>query len=132
VFEIAIQPVPVARAERLLEKRDFLHHRIEDAGAFLSTQTPLFRTRSVTEQPFERHPWIHFGWKRLRGRAPGDAVRVGATVAPIAIPEIADILDAQLNRFEDSIAAVFLRDQLIDGHTQVRTHGVSTRPGSGQ
>src|SRR6266849_8576277 len=96
VLEVRVEPAPIARAKGLLKKRNLLRDRIENAGVLLSSGTPLLRTCSIAEQAFESHPRIDFRRKRLRGRGPGYGVRVSAAITPVAIAEVADVLDAQL------------------------------------
>src|ERR1700723_736842 len=105
VLEIGVQPPAVARTQGFLKERDFLRHRIENTGALLSSQAPLFRTPSVAEQPLERHARIDLRGKGLGRRRPRDAVRVGTAITPIAVSEIAVLLHAELNGFEDRILA---------------------------
>src|SRR4029077_2237508 len=100
---------------------DFLRYRIQNTGALFPSQTPLLRAPSVAEQALESHPRIHFRGKRLRGRCPGYAVGVCTAVTPVAVTEIAVFLDPQLDGFQDGVTAIFLGDQLIDRHSQVRT-----------
>src|SRR5207247_1184798 len=98
----------------------------------LSSGSPFLRTCSVTEQPLESHTRIDFCRKRLCGRRPRDAVRVGAAITKVATAEIAGVFDTELKRRQYRVLAPLLRDQLIDRHAKVRTYGVSTRAGAGE
>src|ERR1019366_6111200 len=118
VLEVGIEPGLIARAQVLLEERNLLRDGIENTGVLLAPREALLRTRAVAEQALEGHARIHFGGKRLRGRGPGDRVRVGATVAPVAVAEITGVLDAELKGGQDRVLAVLVGDQLIDGDAQ--------------
>src|ERR1700674_1596443 len=96
VLQIGVEPAPVARTQVLLERSKLIRYRIQNAGILLSSRKPLLRTRSIAEQALEGHTRVDFRRKRLRGRDPGYGVGVCAAIAPIAIAEIADILNPEL------------------------------------
>src|SRR5712691_62971 len=45
--------------------------------------------------------------------------------------EDAGNFDTQLHGTQDRVLPILLRDQLIDGDSQIRAHGISPRPGAG-
>src|SRR5437867_12955574 len=97
VLKIRIEPGPIARTEVLLENRKLTTDRIENARVLLSPGKPLLFACSIAEQALESHTWIDFCGKRLRGRRPGNGVRIRTTVTPITIAEVAGILNPELN-----------------------------------
>src|SRR6516162_266028 len=132
VLQIGVEAAPVAGAEILLERRDLVGYRIEDAGVLFAPRQPLLRTRSIAEQALESDTRIDFGRERLVGRTPGYGVGICAAIAPIAISKIADVLHPELNGRQDRVPAVLVRDQLVDRDAQRRAHRVSSRPDAGQ
>lgn len=59
--------------------------------------------------------------QRIHWRSPTDAIGVRTAIAPIAIAEIVILLHAELNGFQDGVAAIFLSDELIHRHADVGT-----------
>ena len=87
---------------------------------------------AVAEQPLEHDARVHLRRQRLRRRRPGDRVRVGAAVAPVAVAEVAGVLDAELQRRQDRVLPVLAGDVLIDRDAEERADGVPPRPRPGQ
>ena len=110
-----------------LERAELARHRIEDAGVLLAALEPLLGAGAVAEQALEHDARIDLRRQRQRGRRPRNRVGVGAAVAPVAVAEVAGVLDAELDRREDRVLAVLLRDHLVDRHAQVRADGVAPR-----
>src|ERR1700677_2423296 len=106
VLQIGIHPRAVARAQILLEKRDFMRHRIENTGVLFASQNALFRTGTIAEQAFEGHPRVDLRRKRLCWRGPRYRVGVRTAVAPVAVTEIAGILNAELDRRQDCVLPI--------------------------
>src|SRR5438093_13506565 len=97
VLEVGVEPRPIARTEILLENRKLTRHRVENACVLFSSGKPLFGAGSIAEQSLEGDTRIDFGGKRLRRRRPGDRVRIRAAVAPVAVAEVAGVLNSELN-----------------------------------
>ena len=110
-----------------LERAQLARHRVEDAGVLLAALEPLLGARAVAEQALEHDARVHLRRQRQRGRGPRDRVGVGAAVAPVAVAEVPGVLDAELNRRQDRVLAVLLRDHLVDGHAEVRADRVAPR-----
>src|SRR5439155_3288255 len=107
-----------------------MRNRIQNAGVLPSSSRSLLRACSVAEQPLESHTRIDLRRKRLGGRRPGDAVRVGAAITKVATAEVAGIFNPELKGRQYRVLTPLLRDQLIDRRAKIWTHRVSPWPGA--
>src|SRR5207247_3979205 len=125
IFSIGVELGFIARPEVFLQKCQVMRDRIQNAGVLPSSGSSLLRTCSVAEQPLESHTRVDFCRKRLRGRRPRDAVRVGAAITKVAAAEIAGVFNPELKGRQYRVLTPLLRDQLIDRDAKIRTHCVS-------
>src|SRR6202041_4027735 len=93
----------------------------------LAASLSFFGTGSIAKQALERHARVDLGRQGLHRRSPGNGICVRATITPVAITVIAIFFDRKLNGFQDSIAAIFLRDQLIDSYAKIGAYGIPAR-----
>ena len=132
VVHVRIDARLVASAEMGLERAELIDDRVENARVALSIAPSFFRARAIAKQPLEHHARVDLRRQRLRGRRPRDRVGVRAAVAPVAVAEVAHVLDAELQRRENRVLPVLVGDVLIDSDSQERAHRVASRPRSGQ
>ena len=132
VVHVGVDARLVAGAEIGLERAELPDDRVENARVALPVAPSLFRARAIAEQPLEHHARVDLRRQRLRRRRPRDRVGVGAAVAPVAVAEVAGVLDAELQRREDRVLPVLVGDVLVDGDAQERAHRVASRPRAGQ
>ena len=101
----------VARSDFPFEAAGGLEHRIEDALFPPPESGPGLRVRrpAVAEQPLEHPARVVLHGQRLRGRAPGDGVRVRAR------RRLLHAVDGELQRRQLRVAPELLRHELIDG-----------------
>src|SRR5215475_10229014 len=101
VFKIIVQLDPIACRNFLLQGGDFMSNRIEDAAGPFPIGNPFVGVGAIAEQPLECHTRIDLSRQRSRRSRPGNGVRVGAAIAPIAVARVVTrILDAELNGWQ--------------------------------
>ena len=110
VVDVGVDARLVAGAEIGLERAELTDDRVEDAGVALPVAPPLLGAGAVAEQPLEHHARVDLRRQRLRRRRPRDRVGVGAAVAPVAVAEVAGVLDAELQRRQDRVLPVLAGD----------------------
>ena len=98
--EVLDQLGAIARAERALQRRRLLDHRVEDALVLLDASAPRLRIRAaaVAEQPLEHRARVVLRRQRRVRAAPGDRVGVGAGEPDVAGARRLAGLDGQLER----------------------------------
>src|SRR5262245_40371474 len=101
VFKIIIQLDAIVCRNFLLQGADFMSNRIENAAGPFPIGNPFVGVGAIAEQPLECHTRIDLGRQRSRRSRPGNGVRVGAAIAPIAVARVVTgILDAELNGWQ--------------------------------
>src|SRR6185436_1498236 len=116
VVHVCVDARLVAGTETGFERAELPDDSVEDAGVALTIAQPLFRARAIAEEPLERHTRIYLRRQWRRRRRPGDRVRIRAAVSPVAIAEVARVLDAELQRRQDRVLPVLVGDELIYRH----------------
>ena len=114
--EVLLNLAAVRRSESSNELPRVLAHQVKDALAVARAPGAGFRIQAEVgraEQTLEGHPWVDLRRHGRRGRAPGDAVGVGAAVARIAVAHRARVFTAQLNRWEAGLDSHLLRGDLV-------------------
>src|SRR5690606_26835383 len=97
VLEIALEPLPIVRAQVATELADSAGHPVENAAPGAPTQSAFLGRATCSEELFERHPRIPDHGERLGRRGPADGVRVHAGIAVRAPTGLVDVLDAELH-----------------------------------
>ena len=114
--EVLVHLAPVGRAEAGDELARALAHDVQDALALPGPPGPAFRGQGHVvdaEEPLEDRAGIRLGRHGRGGRAPRDAVGVGAAVARVAVADGARLFAAQLQRRQAGLRADGLGRDLV-------------------
>ena len=123
VVEELAQADAVRRRQILLEPRNLIHHRIQDASRLLPAAAALGARAAVAEQFFEDEARVVLHRQR-RGRGlPRDGVSVRAAERRLAREH--RFFDGQLERGKRRVLPDVLRRDLIDGGAEVRLRPLS-------
>src|SRR5437867_3708184 len=81
--------------------------------------------RAGAEKPLENQAWIWLRRERLRRRAPGEIIAIGAGITGVAISRLAHGIARQFKGGETSEMTDLLRNDLVDGNAgiDIRTGG---------
>ena len=112
--EILIDLRPIAGAELPLQAGHVGHDPVEDAGVLLQLRAPPLRGSAVAEQALEDHPRIGLGRQRRGRRRPRQIVLVRAGVAVVAVADLRDQVDAELQGRNGRVAPDGAGGDLVD------------------
>src|SRR5262245_40694429 len=70
ILGIRVEPGLITRTKVLLEKRQFMRYRIQDAGVLFSSSSSFLGACAIAEKALESHTRIDLCRKRLRRRGP--------------------------------------------------------------
>src|SRR6188474_2460924 len=79
-IQILIYTIAVARSKRLLQVREFIDNRIEQAGPLLKRGAAFGRRTLFPKEVFENNPRVSLRRKRRRRRGPRKIVLIDAGV----------------------------------------------------
>src|SRR5262245_26650049 len=82
---VLVDGLLIAGAEILLQARQLVEQRIQNAPALLHARSPHFRRGATAEQPLKNDLWIKLHRERTAGRRPRKRVRVSAAITLAAV-----------------------------------------------
>ena len=119
VGQVLIEPRPIGRRQRALQRRRFTEHRVEQADRLRRAAPCAARRRvAVAEQPLEDDLRVVLHRQRRVRALPGDRVAIGSSSGRRRSSGWP--FDHQLERRQRRVLADLLRDDLIDGDAQLR------------
>ena len=116
ILQVVVEAAPVGRAQAALQPLGLARHGVQHAAPVLQARGPLGGvTDCPAEHPIEDGPGTHFHRQRRRRRLPRNRVQIGAAEADFARPDFGrEVLRHELERREERVLAVHLRQRLID------------------
>ena len=131
--QVLVEPGAVAEAQLLLQVREGVEQRVEDAAAPPQAQLALSRVRrpAVAEQPLEHHAGVVLG-RRLRRRAgPRERVDEGARGVVARADEV-EAIERELERGQLRVLPELPRRDLIDRRARLDPLGGPPSDHAGQ
>ena len=117
VVQILGEAGAVGRGQLLVQRGNFVFHRIEDAAGLVPARIALGIVASVAEEPFENHLRIILHGQRRGCRLPGERVHVSAGQPRAAAQR--NVFNGELERGQRRILPDLFRRHLVHGLADV-------------